>query len=111
MYNNLVHHIMITSQQFDNALKTISDYKSQLEKGLIVSVPKPVLIDIQNKISKHTFFTLQHYFEDHLKQKLEWNDLNPKYRFYEIRTLQRVWKNGEKKTYGHDKYVLVNSEN
>jgi len=76
MYNNLEHHIMITSQQFDNALKTISDYKSQLEKGLIVSVPKPVLIDIQNKISKHTFFTLQHYFEDHLKQKLEWNDLN-----------------------------------
>jgi hypothetical protein len=33
------------------------------------------LINIQNKISKHTFFTLQHYFEDHLKQTLEWNDL------------------------------------
>jgi hypothetical protein len=66
---------MITSQQFDDALKTISDYKSQLEKGLIVSVQKPILIDIQNKISRNTFYTLQHYFEDHVKQTLEWNDL------------------------------------
>lgn len=66
---------MITSQQFDEALKTISDYKSQLEKGLIVDTSKPVFIDIQNKISMHTFFTLQHYFEDYLNQTLEWNDL------------------------------------
>lgn len=66
---------MITSQQFDAALKTISDYKSQLEKGLIVDTPKPVLIDIQNKVSKYTFFILQHYFKDHVKQTLEWNDL------------------------------------
>ena len=66
---------MISSQQFDDALKTISDYKSQLEKGLIVDTTKPVFIDIQNKISKHTFYTLQHYFEDHLKQTLEWKDL------------------------------------
>jgi hypothetical protein len=66
---------MITSKQFDKALKIIYEYKSQLDNGLIVSVPKPVLIDIQNKISKNTFFILQHYFEDHLKQTLEWKDL------------------------------------
>ena len=45
---------MITSQQFDDALKTISDYKFQLEKGLIVNTPKPVLIDIQNKVTHVT---------------------------------------------------------
>jgi hypothetical protein len=65
---------MITSQQFDNALKIIVDYKLQLERG---SDNESIVIqvDIQDKISKNTFFTLQLYYSDILEKKLEWNDL------------------------------------
>ena len=67
---------MISSQQFDEALKIISEYKSQLDNGLITIKPKPVFVNIQNKISNHTFFTLQHYFNDYLGKLLERNDLS-----------------------------------
>jgi hypothetical protein len=65
---------MITSLQFDNALKIIVDYKLQLERG---SDNESIVIqvDIQDKISKNTFFTLQLYYSDILEKKLEWNDL------------------------------------
>ena len=66
---------MITSQEFDEALKTISDYKSQLEKALVQTDPEYVIVDIQKKISKHTFYTLMYYYSDHLNLELEWENL------------------------------------
>jgi len=65
---------MITFQQFDNALKIIVDYKLQLESG-DENKSLVVYVDIQNKISKNTFFTLQLYYSDILEKKLEWKDL------------------------------------
>jgi hypothetical protein len=65
---------MITSLQFDNALKIIVDYKLQLERGGENKL-LAVYVDIQDKISKNTFYTLQHYYSDILDKKLEWNDL------------------------------------
>lgn len=66
---------MITSQEFDKALKIISEYKSQLDNDLISINPKPVFVNIQNKISDRTFFILQHYFNDYLGKILERKDL------------------------------------
>jgi len=77
---------MITSQQFDEALKTISDYKFQLETRLVQSAPKVVIVDIQNKINKHIFFNLQSYFSDYLKLELEWENLKA----MELETLKTI---------------------
>lgn len=66
---------MITLQQFDEALKTISDYKLQLENGVFQNAPKGITVDIQKKISKHTFLVLQNYFVDHLNQDLKLENL------------------------------------
>ncbi|MGV1013150.1 MAG: hypothetical protein ACOYBS_11955 [Flavobacterium sp.] len=66
---------MITLQQFDNALKIISDYKSQLEKGIFEDKPTNVLVDIQKKMTNGIFFVLQYYYSDIYNINLEWKDL------------------------------------
>lgn len=66
---------MITSQQFDEALKTILDYKFQLENGVFQNGYKVITVDIQKELSKYTYLALQHYFENYLKQELKWENL------------------------------------
>jgi len=65
---------VISSIQFENAQKIIVDYKLQLERG-IDNESIVTHVDIQNKISKKTFFALQCYYSEILDKKLEWNDL------------------------------------
>ena len=67
---------MITSKDFDEALRIISEYKYQLDNELISVKPKPVFVNIEYKISNHTFLILQHYFNDHLGYLLERKDLS-----------------------------------
>lgn len=50
---------MITSQQFDSALKIIMEYKLQME----------------NEISIKTFLTLQTYYKERLNEHIDWNTL------------------------------------
>ena len=66
---------MITSQQFDNALKIISDYKNQID--MVVFEDKSIieLVDIQRKMTNNIFFVLQHYYSDIYNINLEWKDL------------------------------------
>ena len=66
---------MITSLQFDEAIKIISEYKSQVENGVVEIKEKGILVNIQDKITKNTFQTLQYYYEDILDKKLEWSHL------------------------------------
>jgi len=66
---------MITSLQFDDAIKIISEYKSQVDNGVVEIKEKVILVDIQDKISKNFFFVLQFYYIDILDKKLEWNHL------------------------------------
>lgn len=66
---------MITSLQFDEAIKIITDYKSQVENGVVKIKEKAILVDIQDKITFNFFLILQHYYEDILGKKLEWNHL------------------------------------
>ena len=66
---------MITSLQFDEAIKIISKYKSQVEDRIVEIKPKVIYVDIQNKIENRTFIALQYYYLDVLNIKLEWNDL------------------------------------
>lgn len=67
---------MITSQQFDNALKIIVDYKLQLESGLTESnINNNQYINIQNKISTRTFFILQSYYKEVYNSNLKWESL------------------------------------
>ena len=55
---------MITSLQFDDAIKIINEYKSQVENGVVKIKEKVILVDIQDKISKNTFHKLQSIIED-----------------------------------------------
>jgi hypothetical protein len=69
---------MITSQQFYDAVKIISDYKSQIELGLFEknsSDSKVIFVNIQNNITKKKFFSIRSYYSDVLNINLEWNDL------------------------------------
>ena len=63
---------MITSLQFDEAIKIISEYKSQVENGLVKIKEIVILVDIEDKISVKFFFILQHYYADILGKQLEW---------------------------------------
>ena len=61
---------MITSLQFDEAIKIISEYKSQIENRVIKE--KVIFVDIQDKITLKLFYILQLYYTDILDKKLEW---------------------------------------
>jgi hypothetical protein len=66
---------MITSQQFDNALKIIADYKAQLETELFQDSSTVEFVDIQKIIKMSKFYVLKNYYNDILNENLEWSDL------------------------------------
>ncbi len=67
---------MITSVQFDEALKVIADYKTQVIKTIIInSSAKNNTVKLQNQISSCTFKALRLYYENEYQIILEWNDL------------------------------------
>lgn len=79
-------NIMITSQQFDTALKIILDYKQQLENGIITNYSEENYVNIQKKITSNTFFALQNYFKDYHNIDLEWKSLTK----MDLETLQAI---------------------
>jgi hypothetical protein len=69
---------MITSQQFYEAVKLISDYKSQIELGIFEedsSRTNLFIVNIQKDISKSTFFAIKNYYSDVLNVNLDHKDL------------------------------------
>jgi hypothetical protein len=91
---------MITSLQFDAALKTITDYKVQLERELHVeSSVKPYKIDIQKSIKISLFNVLRNYYFDEHKIDLRWDDL----RTMDLKLLQEINFNKLKRYRGFGK--------
>jgi hypothetical protein len=67
---------MITSAQFDAALKLIADYKKQLVKRIIINTSaKNKTINLQNQISSCTYKALRLYYENEYQIILDWDDL------------------------------------
>jgi hypothetical protein len=66
---------MITSHEFDLALKIIVGYKAQLENVRVENKIEVDKIDIQNKINKNTYFILQNYYRDEFNVHIEFEDL------------------------------------
>ncbi len=67
---------MITSLEFDNAVKLISAYKLQLENEIIESgIVRKRLIDIKENITNVTFSALKKYYLVEYNIKLDWDDL------------------------------------
>jgi hypothetical protein len=66
---------MVTYQQFENAIKVVLDYMAQLENEIQIDQNKQSFVNIQNKVSKNTFWVLKNYYEDTHNINLEWDDL------------------------------------
>lgn len=66
---------MITSEQFDNALKVIVAYKTQVESKNLNTKLNTTYVDIQKYISKNTFFILRNYYEEQFNEHIDWNSL------------------------------------
>jgi hypothetical protein len=66
---------MVTYQQFENAIEVVIDYMSQLENEIQAGQKKQNFVNIQNKISKNTFWVLKNYYDNTYKINLEWDDL------------------------------------
>lgn len=67
---------MITSKQFDIALKIITDYKNQLDnKFELEDKSEPYSINIQKSIKITLFKTLRNYYHDEYNIDLHWDDL------------------------------------
>jgi hypothetical protein len=66
---------MITSEQFDAALKIISDYKNQLENEYSNAKSNQKFIDIQKDVTIRIFFILQLYYLEIHKENINWNSL------------------------------------
>ena len=66
---------MITSEQFDEALKIIINYKAQVESKNINNNLNSTFVDIQNEISTNTFFILQTYYKEKFNEHIDWNSL------------------------------------
>jgi hypothetical protein len=73
---------MITSEQFDAALKVIADYKMESVKEIIKNTSLiNRTINLQNQITSGTFKALQKYYENNYNIQLDWKglrDMNPK---------------------------------
>ena len=68
---------MITSLEFDAALKIISDYKLQLDNNIIEKINiSPVKINIRKNIRNSTFNALRYYYLDNYNLSLEKEDLS-----------------------------------
>jgi hypothetical protein len=67
---------MITSEEFDIALKLIVDYELQLDEHSILDVlAKNQKINIQENIKERTFRVLQKYYHLYYATRLQWEDL------------------------------------
>ena len=66
---------MITSEEFESAMKLILDYKIQSDKILYENNSAFLKIDIQKNINRRTFLFLQRYYKLELNIYLEWDDL------------------------------------
>ena len=67
---------MITSEQFDAALKVIADYKTQLLNGIITkSSRKNRTINLKNQISSPTYRALRLYYKNEYQIILDRNNL------------------------------------
>jgi hypothetical protein len=67
---------MITSLQYETALKIISDYIVQTERKLnFNNLTESLKIDIQKNINKSLFNVLKSYYLDEHKITLIWDDL------------------------------------
>lgn len=66
---------MITYEQFDNALKVIVAYKTQVESKNLNTKLNTTYVDIQKYISKNTFFILRNYYEEQFNEHIDWNSL------------------------------------
>lgn len=66
---------MITSLEFDIAVRLIADYKLQLDKELKDVLNRNHKINIQGDIKESTFRVLQKYYQIHYATKLQWEDL------------------------------------
>jgi len=65
---------MVSSEEFDAALKIIAAYRMQLEEEIHLNFRHPT-IDLQQEISKSTFKALRYYYESEFDFKMEWSDL------------------------------------
>jgi len=65
---------MVSSEEFDAALKIIVAYRLQLEDEIHLNFKHPT-IDLQQEISKSTFKALRYYYESEFDFKIEWDDL------------------------------------
>jgi hypothetical protein len=65
---------MVTYQQFEKAIKVVSDYIAQSQNEIQDIQKKQTCINIQNEISKNTFLVLKNYYNTY-NINLEWDDL------------------------------------
>lgn len=63
---------MITSQEFDNALKIIMEYKLQVEQN---TTAFNRVVNIHKEISFNTFYSLQLYFKEVRNENITQHDL------------------------------------
>lgn len=66
---------MITSKEFDAALKIISDYKNQLENENSYEKRPQNFINIQKEVTITIFLVLQLYYFEIYKENIDWNSL------------------------------------
>lgn len=66
---------MITSEQFDEALKVIVAYKTQIESKNLTTKLNSSYVDIQKNISVKTFLILQTYYQEIFNETIDWNSL------------------------------------
>jgi hypothetical protein len=66
---------MVTYYEFENAIKIVLEYMVQLENEIQIVQKKQSIVNIQNKISKNTFWVLKNYYDDTYNINLEWDDL------------------------------------
>jgi hypothetical protein len=66
---------MISPEQFDNALRLIINYTSQLENRINNEKSSELYVNVQNKISLNTFKVLKSYYSSSHGIDLEWKDL------------------------------------
>ena len=66
---------MITSQQFDSALKIIQEYKFQKENEISYNKSEKTYVNIQKEVSIKTLLILQNYFKETYNEHIDWSSL------------------------------------
>lgn len=66
---------MITSKEFELAIKIIAAYKLQMDNTLKEILQNNEIINLQDNIRESQFRILQKYYRIHYNRKLSWEDL------------------------------------